>query len=108
MTDERGTGQTQLAGFPPANFPTVFADGVISMSNSASVVKFYLARVEPNFVGDNTNQVQAFAQVIMPIDGFATMFVFFEAQLRNLVQNGAVTEQRLAELRSVFTSPPRP
>jgi hypothetical protein len=107
MTDERRTGQTQSAGFPPANFPTVFADGVVSMSTSASVVKFFLARVEPNFAGDNTNQVQAFAQVIMPIDGFARMFVFFEAQLRILVQNGVVSEQSLAEMRSVFASPPR-
>jgi len=108
MTDERRTGLTQSAGFPPANFPTVFADSVLSMANSPSVVKFYLARIEPNFAGDGTNQLQAFAQVIMPINGFARMFVFFEAQLRLLVQNGLITEQSLGEMRSVFTSPQKP
>src|SRR5260370_39903302 len=103
MTDDATTGQTHSGGFPPPNFPTVFADSVLSMANSPSVVKFYLARVEPSLAGDGRAQMQAFAQVIMPIDGFAMMFVFFEAQLRLLVQNGIVTEQRLAELRSVFT-----
>ena len=78
------------------------------MANSPSVVKFYLARIEPSFAGDGTNHLQAFAQVIMPIDGFAMMFVFFEAQLRLLVQSGVITEQRLGELRSTFTSSPRP
>ena len=108
MTDERTTGQTQSAGFPPANFPTVYADGVQSIAYGPSVIKFYLSRIEPNFAGDGTNQLQAFAQIIMPIDGFGSMFVFFEAQLRLLVQNGVITEQRLGELRSVFTLPPRP
>jgi hypothetical protein len=77
MMDDATTGQTNSGGFPPFNFPTVFADGVLSMANSPSVVKFYLARVEPSFAGDGRSQMQAFAQVIMPIDGFAMMFVFF-------------------------------
>ena len=107
MTDDATTGQTQ-SGFPPPHFPTVFADGVLSMANSPSVVKFYLARIEPSLTGDGRTQLQAFAQVIMPIDGFANMFVFFEAQLRLLVKSGIITEQRLAELRSVFTPRPTP
>jgi hypothetical protein len=108
MTDDAPTGQVQSAGFPSPTFPTVFADGVTSMANSASVVKFFLGRLEPSFAGDGRSQMQAFAQVVMPMDGFAMMFVFFEAQLRLLVQNGIVTEQRLSELRAVFTPHPRP
>jgi hypothetical protein len=108
MTDDATTGRTESGGFPPPNFPTVFADGVTSIANSPSIIKFFLARLEPSFVGDGRSQLQAFAQVIMPMDGFASMFVFFEAQLRVLVQSGVITEQRLAELRAVFTSGQKP
>jgi hypothetical protein len=104
MTDDSttGTGQTRAGEFPSPNFPTVFADGVQSLINSPAVVKFFLARFEPTFVGDGRSQLQAFAQVIMPMDGFAMMFVFFEAQLRGLVQRGFITEKRLTELRAIF------
>src|ERR1700730_13762739 len=37
----------------------------------------------------------------MPTDGFASMFAFFEAQIRLLVSAGLVTEERLTELRSL-------
>lgn len=92
-----------LAGeFPPPQFPTVFADAVQSLTNSPTNVKYFLARYEPSFVGDGRSQLQSFAQVIMPMDGFVSMFVFFEAQLRLFVQQGFITEQRLEELRAVF------
>jgi hypothetical protein len=108
MTDDATTGRTESGVFPPPNLPTVFADGVMSIANSSSVIKFFLARIEPSFAGDGRSQLQAFAQVIMPMDGFASMFVFFEAQLSVLVQSGVITEQRLAELRAVFTSGQKP
>jgi hypothetical protein len=108
MTDDATTRPTQSSGFPPPNFPTVFADSVQSLINSQTIVKFYLARFEPSFVGDGRTQMQSFAQVIMPMDGFASMFVFFEAQLRVLVQNGFITEARLAELRAVFNLGQKP
>jgi hypothetical protein len=97
-------GQAQPGEYPPPNFPTVFADGVQSLINSPAIVKFFLARFEPTFVGDGRSQLQSFAQVIMPIDGFAMTAVFFEAQLRLLIQNGYITETRVAELRAIFSS----
>jgi hypothetical protein len=90
------------AEFPSPQFPTVFADGVLSLVNSPTVVKFFLGRIEPTFVGDGRSQMQAFAQVIMPIDGFASMFVFFEAQLKTMVRNGLITEDKLSEMRQLF------
>jgi len=89
--------------FPGPQFPTVFADGVVSLVNSPTVVKFFLGRIEPSFAGDGRSQMQAFEQVIMPMDGFAAMFVFFEVQLKSMMQRGLITEDRLAELRKVFT-----
>jgi hypothetical protein len=92
----------QANEFPPPNFPTVFADGVLSLVNSRTTVKYFLARFEPSFIGDGRSQMQAFAQVVMPMDGFAMMFVFFEAQIRVLVENGYITEEHLNELRAIF------
>jgi hypothetical protein len=58
---------TEKTDFPGPQFPTVFADGVTSLVNSPTVVKFFLARIEPSFAGDGKSQTQAFAQVVMPI-----------------------------------------
>jgi hypothetical protein len=44
----------------------------------------------------------------MPMEGFAAMFVFFEAQLGLLIQNGHITEKRLAEMRAAFSSGQKP
>jgi hypothetical protein len=103
MPADAETTQSLRADFPGPQFPTVFADGVASLVNSPAVVKFFLSRFEPSFGGDGRSQLQAFAQVVMPMDGFASMFVFFEAQLRVLVQAGYITEERLTELRAIFT-----
>lgn len=100
--------QSQLSDFPAPHFPTVFADGVSTLVNSPSVVKFFLARFDPSFAGDGRSQLQAIAQVVMPLDGFATMFVFFETQLRHLVQGGFISEARLAEIRAALAGQPNP
>jgi hypothetical protein len=88
--------------FPPPQFPTIFADNAGSLVNSASIVKFFLNRFDPSFQGDGRSQTQAIAQVVMPIEGFGFMFVFFEAQIRTMINNGFITEAQLTEWRSVF------
>ena len=103
MPADAETERPSEADFPPPQFPTVFADGVSTLVNSQTVVKFFLSRFEPSFKGDGRSQLQAFAQVVMPMDGFATMFVFFEAQLKTMIKAGYVSEERLAELRAIFT-----
>jgi len=106
MTADAEILRNAQGDFPSPQFPTVFADGVGSLINSPTVVKFFLARFEPSFSGDGRSQLQAFAQVVMPIDGFAAMFAFFEAQVRIMVQAGHLNEQRLAELRAMFKPSP--
>ena len=100
------TTEKPQADFPAPQFPNMFADGVMSLAYSPTVVKFFLSRFEPSFAGDGRSQMQAFAQVAMPLDGFASMVAFFEAQLRVLVRAGHITEARLAELRAIFTQIP--
>ena len=94
---------TENSKFPPASFPTVFADGVMSLANSPAVVKFFLSRTEPSFIGDGTSTTQAFAQVIMPMDAFAGTFAFFEAAIKKYLAEGLITEARLDELRQFFS-----
>lgn len=90
--------------YPNVHFPTVFADGVASVSNSASVVKFYLYRQDPSFNADGTSTPTSMAQVIMPMEGFAATALFFERRLKNYIEAGFITEKRLAEMREVLST----
>jgi hypothetical protein len=96
------TKSVAVDDFPSSQFPTAFADGVMSIANSASVVKFYLFRFEPSFSGSGQSQTQPFAQVVMPIDGFAATFSFFEAAMKKYLQQGLITQSRLDELRGIY------
>jgi hypothetical protein len=79
MSDETAAkpATMQPGEYPPPHFPTVFADGVQSLITSPTVVKYFLMRFEPSFTGDGKSQMQAFAQVVMPLEAFASMSVFF-------------------------------
>jgi hypothetical protein len=90
--------------FPPSQFPTVFADGVMSIANSSTVVKFFLFRFEPSFSGSGQSQTQPFAQVVMPMDGFAATFSFFEAAVKKYIEQGLITQSRLDEFRKIYTN----
>jgi hypothetical protein len=87
---------------PPPHFPTVFADGVMSIANSPTIVKFFFYRFEPAFSGDGRSLAQAFAQVIMPMDAFAQAFVFFESAVSTFVKQGLITQERIDQLRTFF------
>src|SRR5690242_7366458 len=90
--------------FPPPQFPTVFADGVMSVANSTSVVKFYLFRFEPSFSGSGQSQTQPFVQVVMPIDGFVATFAFFEAAVTRYKEQGLITQSRIDEIRQIYAN----
>lgn len=101
MTDNVPTGPV-APEFPAPNFPNAFADSVTSLANSATTVKFFLARYEPDFHGGGTSRMQPFAQVVMPMDGFAAAFCFFEARLKTFLKLGYVTQARLDEFRKAL------
>lgn len=88
--------------FPSPQFPVIFADNASSLISSPTTVKFYLARIDPSFQGDGRSQPHAIAQIVMPLEGFAMMFVFFEAQITAMVNSGDLTEEQLAQWRAVF------
>lgn len=102
MADDTPT--TPGSDFPPPHFPTVFADGVMSIANSPSVVKFYLFRYEPSFSGSGQSHNQSFAQVVMPMDAFASTFALFERAVTQYIEQGLITKERLDQLRGIFTN----
>jgi len=91
--------------FPPPQFPVVFADGVLNVANSPSVVKFYLYRFEASYASDGRSQTQPFAEVVMPMDGFAGAVTLFEAALRRFIIQGFITQARVDELRKAYLAP---
>ena len=101
MVDDTTRASTAV-DFPSPQFPTVFADGVMSIANSPSVVKFYLFRFEPSFSGSGQSETRPFAQVVMPIDGFAATFSFFEAAMQKYMEQGLITQSRLDEIRKIY------
>src|SRR5689334_4301988 len=88
--------------YPDANFPIMFADGAMAITNSPTIVKFFMYRFDPNFAADGRTIPQPFTQVVMPMDGFASMAVFFDIAIRYFLSRGLVTEDRLAEIRKLI------
>jgi hypothetical protein len=80
-------------GFPPAHLPTVYADGIVNLAPSPSVVRFYLFRSDPEQAGKAEYKNQIFAQVVMPVAGFVQMATFFEEALRRFVAQGVIPQQ---------------
>lgn len=93
-------------GFPGPNFPVVYADSVSSIASGDGMVKFYLVRNEPNFLGNNTSHLNTFSQIVMPISGWIAAAVFFEQQLRVFIENGTVQGDAVEALRAQFRIAP--
>jgi hypothetical protein len=100
MADDTTT--TPASDFPAPQFPTVFADGVMSIANSPSVVKFYLFRYDPSFSGSGQSRNQSFAQVIMPMDAFAATFALFERAVTKYIEQDLITKERLDTFREIY------
>lgn len=88
--------------YPGPGFGIAFADGAMAITNSPTIVKFFMYRFEPNFAGDGRTQPQPFAQVVMPMDGFAGMAVFFDIALRHFIANNLVDPQKVDEMRAAL------
>ena len=92
--------------FPPPALPTVYADGVLNLANSPHTVKFYLYRLDPSMTGTAGQQVQPFAQIVMPLNGFVGATLFFQKMLDALVRDGTVSKEFLEDMRRLQNEPP--
>jgi hypothetical protein len=87
--------------YPGPNFPVVFADAVMNVAHSPANVKFYLGRYDPDIRGSSESKLLPFMQVVMPIDGFAAAYAFFESRIKVFVASGLITQARVEELRKI-------
>jgi hypothetical protein len=89
--------------FPTEEFPVVFVDRMWSLVNSSHIAKMYFTRIDPAFAGTGRTRANPVIQLVMPVDSVADMLAFLEVQVRSIIESGALTEERLAQARAVFT-----
>jgi hypothetical protein len=89
-----------MSKFPPAGLPVIFADVVASIAWSTTNVKFYLARNHPAVDASGGISQEVVAQVVMPIDTFASAALLFEATLKRMVAEGKLTNDMVDQLRA--------
>jgi len=92
-------GGLPAAGFPGPHFPTVYADGVTSVSPGAQVVKIYLSRLDSNFVVTSGSTTQPFLQLIMPTSGYLQMAMFFNKVIEGLLANKFISQEQYDEAK---------
>lgn len=85
--------------YPPAQLPTVYADGVMNLSTTYSIGKFYLARFDPSITGQGPNRLQVFAQVVMPIQALAQAYAFLEKTLTKMAETNTILADEIARAR---------
>jgi hypothetical protein len=89
-----------------AEFPVMFADGVLSHSYIAGISKFYLYRTDssPNVSEGMKNTVVA--QIIMSAQGFVQMLHFFEHRLNIMLEDGAISKELVEAVKKTVYGPP--
>ena len=90
--------------YPDRDFPVFFADSVYSLAHGNGHVKFYLARLDPSIRGDGTSSFMPYAQVVMPERAFITTALFFDQQVRRMLDAGTITQEELSKLKAAFAS----
>ena len=92
--------QVVKGDYPPADLPTIFADGALNLSHSPTMVKFYLFRTDPHLEGKPTYQNQVIAQIVMPIGAFVQMQTFFDLAIQKLIDLNYVTKEQVETTRN--------
>jgi hypothetical protein len=85
---------------PHPGMPAIFSDGVESMTNNSEVVKFYLARFDPDIQAVGPSEITTVAQVIMPISAFIQTALFFDLRLERLIAEGKTTSAEIDRVRA--------
>jgi hypothetical protein len=79
--------------------PVIFIDGVASHFFGLGTSKFYLGRFDPDPNAKAVPKLVNILQVVMTTDGFAHLVTFLEHRLQVIVKEGAITQQRVDEIR---------
>jgi hypothetical protein len=85
--------QILLQQMLPGLLPTIFTDGISSLTRGPGVVKFYMIRFDPSVGGGGPNMQVPAAQVVMTSVGFAATVIFFQRQLAEMLAKGEVSRE---------------
>jgi hypothetical protein len=96
-TPAGGSGPSEVK--VTADVPAIFADVVSSHTFGKYISKFYLARIDSDPLASGPNRATPVAQVIMPLDGFISLWVFFEHRLKLLIREGTISKSDIDQAR---------
>jgi hypothetical protein len=102
MTDDKPQGDGP--SFPPASMPTIYADMIWNVARGPGIVKMYLARSDLDLAGSPATKINVFAQLALPTLSFATAAIFFNRQLKLLLESGEVNKAQVDEIEAAFTA----
>ena len=88
--------------FPSSDLPTIFADGIMNLANSAQIIKFYLFRVDPGMRDINKAYQKPCAQIVMPLDALVTTYVFLEGAIEKLRGQDFISPDALEAARKTL------
>jgi hypothetical protein len=106
---ENETGNDRLTPnegvFAPFNFPTTYADGILSIAGGFPITRMFLYRIEPNMFGTGGLQTVPTAQIVMPLDGVLNLKLFIDSFINNLIQTNQLTAEQFEKFKSEFKQP---
>ena len=85
--------------YPFSTAVALFADSVPSLTFNAGIVRFYCSRIDVSVNGLGSSANNTVAQIIMPVEGFASAVTFFEAQLEAMVRRGLIDREKIERFR---------
>jgi hypothetical protein len=101
---DQSTGKAEAPTTPPAvkvigDIPVLYADAVSSQAYVRNTSKFFLVRFDPNPHGVGTPEISVVQQIVMPMEGFVQMWVFFEHRLKMMIRDGTISKDIIEHYR---------
>jgi hypothetical protein len=101
--DASSTGSPQPLQF--SAIPTLYADGIANIARGGGVVRTYLIRFDPSLTADPAAP-KIIGQMILPVQGFVAMALFFKAQLDDMIEKKEITPELLERVRQMVPGSP--
>jgi hypothetical protein len=98
----------QKQRFPQDYFPVLFSDGALSTSHTDHIVKFYLARIDPNVWGEGGSKPTPVMQIVMPSKGFLLTTAFFIKTIETMISDGTISQDLWDEIKNSSARQSRP
>lgn len=92
----------KLDPFPSAQLPVIYADGILSITRAAGIVKLYFFRVDSNLKGERSFNAVPVAQVVMPAAGFLSSSIFMDLQVKQMLEKNEIEQAKIDEIRATF------